>query len=153
MSPHIGNVLVAFMTHIVKIRWEDVWEQTHPYAGLIEASWDDEEEYDEWLGNLRSKASLLFRTIGSTEPEISVTVVHSKIRNLLSAHSNGEPRDHLNPENNELSAKSTACSEFEGVAQPLDNILHGLPSWAIDNGNYDQHRTKVCVNMSFFNFN
>lgn len=144
LTPHIANVLVAYMTHIVRIRWEDVWDQNHSYASLIEASWDDEEEYEEWLGNLRSKASQLFRSIGATEPEISVTVVHSKLRNLMAAHSNGQPRDHLNPENNELTVKSTACCEFEGITQPLDNILHGLPSWAMDNGSYDEKRNKVC---------
>ncbi|KAL7469406.1 hypothetical protein ACHAXS_011013 [Conticribra weissflogii] len=143
LTPHIANVLVAYMNHMVRIRWEDVWDQNHSYASLIETSWDDEEEYEEWLGNLRSKASQLFRSIGATEPEISVTVVHSKLRNLMTAHSNGEPRDHLNTENNELTVKSTACCEFEGITQPLDNILHGLPSWAMDNGSYDEKRNKI----------
>jgi hypothetical protein len=143
LSPHLSNVLIAYMKHLVRVRWDDVWENKHPYAALIEASWDDDEEYDEWLGNLRSKASLLFRSISNAEPEISVTIVHSKIRDLLNAHSNGEPRDQLNPQNNELTAKSTACLEFEGVSQPLDNILQGLPSWSVDNGNYDPKRMKI----------
>ena len=143
LSPHLSNVLVAYMKHLVRIRWEDVWDGNHPFADLIEASWDSDEEYDEWLGNLRSKASLLFRSISNAEPEISVTIVHSKIRELLNAHSNGEPRDQLNPQNNELSVKSTACLEFEGVTQPLDNILQGLPAWSADDGNYDQKRMKV----------
>ena len=42
LTPHLGNVLVAYMNHMVKIHWEDVWDQAHPYARLIEASWDDE---------------------------------------------------------------------------------------------------------------
>mmetsp|Transcript_6441 Transcript_6441/g.14539 ORF Transcript_6441/g.14539 Transcript_6441/m.14539 type:complete len:1077 (-) Transcript_6441:1834-5064(-) len=143
LSPHLGRVLTAYMNHIVKIRWEDVWEQEHPYSALIEASWDDDEAYDDWLGNLRSKASQLFRSIGNTEPEIAVTVIHSQMRTLLNAHCNGEPRDQLNPENNELTVTSTACLKFEGATQPLDNILHGLPSWAVDDGNYDAKRSRI----------
>ena len=73
LSQHLEAVLTAYMNHIVKIRWEGVWEQEHPYSALIEASWDDDDEYNDWLGNLRSKASQLFRYIGSTEPEIAVT--------------------------------------------------------------------------------
>jgi hypothetical protein len=143
LNPHLGKVLNSYMTHVVKIRWDDVWDQNHPYSRLIEASWDDDEEYHEWLGNLRSKASQLFRAIGRTEPEIASTAIHLKVRTLLNAHSNGEPRDQLNPENNELTVNSTACQEFEGVTQPLDNILHGLPSWALDDGNYDEKRTRT----------
>jgi hypothetical protein len=143
LSPHLSNVLVSYMKHLVRVRWDDVWEGSHPFAALIEASWDDDEEYDEWLGNLRSKASLLFRSISNADPEISVTIVHSRIRELLSAHSTGEPRDHLNPQNNELTMKSTACLEFEGISQPLDNILQGLPAWSVDDGKYDSYRTKI----------
>jgi len=146
LSPHLSNVLTAYSNHIVKIRWDDVWEQDHPHSSLYEASWDDDDLYNEWLGNLRSKASQLFRYIGSTEPEIAVTAIHSKIRTLLNAHSNGEPRDQLNPENNELTVKSTACLQFEGATQPLDNILHGLPEWVAENNgsnNYDEKRTRI----------
>eukprot|EP00804_Cyclotella_cryptica_P002600 CCRYP_010429-RC/>CCRYP_010429-RC protein AED:0.08 eAED:0.08 QI:0/0.9/0.90/1/0.7/0.54/11/1348/1458 len=143
LTPHLSNVLMAYMKHLVKIRWSDVWDESHPYAALIEESWDSEEDYDEWLGNLRSKASLLFRSISYAEPEISVTIVHSKIQSLLNAHSTGEPRDQINPQNNELTPKSTACLEFEGVTQPLDNILQGLPSWSVDDGNYDAKRMKI----------
>lgn len=141
LTPHLERVLVAYMHHIVKIRWEDVWDQEHPYSALIEASWDDDEEYKDWLGNLRSKSSQLFRQIGHTEPEIAVPVIHAKMRTLLNTHCNGDPRDQLNPQNNELTVMSTACLQFEGATQPLDNILHGLPPWSVDDGNYDQKRT------------
>ena len=143
LGPHLGRVLTAYMNHMVKIRWEDVWEQEHPYSALIESSWDDEDEYNEWLGNLRSKSSQLFRSISSTAPEIAVTTMHSRVRTLLNAHCNGEPRDHINSQTNELTAKSTACMQIEGAAQALDNILHGLPSWSLDNGNYDEKRTRI----------
>jgi len=143
LSPHLGRVLTAYMTHVVRIRWEDVWEQEHPYSALIDASWDDDDEYNDWLCNLRSKASQLFKSIGNTEPEIAATAIHSKIRTLLNAHCNGEPRDQLNPANNELTVKSTACMQLEGTTQPLDNILHGLPSWSVDDGNYDEKRNRI----------
>ena len=143
LSPHLGRVLTAYMTHTVKIRWEDIWDQEHPYSSLIEASWDDEDEYNEWLANLRSKASQLFRSIGSTEPEIAVKTIHSKVKTLLNAHYNGEPRDQLNPENNELTVRSTACLQLEGAVQPLDNILHGLPTWSFDDGNCDDKRSRI----------
>lgn len=143
LTSHLSNVLVAYMKHLVRIRWSDVWDESHPYAALIEESWDSEEDYEDWLGNLRSKASLLFRSISHAEPEISVTIVHSKVQSLLTAHSTGEPRDQINPQNNELTPKSTACLEFEGVTQPLDNILQGLPSWSVDDGNYDPKRMKI----------
>jgi len=143
LSPHLGAVLKAYMTHIVKIRWEDVWDQNHPYSSLIEASWDDEDEYNDWLANLRSKNSQLFRAIASTEPEIAVKTIHSKIVTLLNSHHSGEPRDQLNPENNELTIKSTACLQLEGGTQPLDNILHGLPSWSVDSGKHDEKRNKI----------
>ena len=143
LSPHLSNVIQAYMKHLVRINWEDIWNDNHPYAALVEESWDDDESYEEWLGNLRSKASLLFRSISNAEPEISVTIIHSRIREVLNSHSTGEPRDHINPHNNELTVKSTACLEFEGVSQPLDNILQGLPSWSVDDGNYDQNRMKI----------
>ncbi|KAL7549693.1 hypothetical protein ACHAWF_012957 [Thalassiosira exigua] len=143
LSAHLERVLIAFVTHIVKIRWNDVWEQEHPYSALIEASWDDDDEYHDWIGNLRSKSSQLFRSISSVEPRIAVTVIHSKIRTLLNAHRNGEPRDELNNQNNELTAKSTACVQFEAASQPLDNILYGLPSWSVDDGSYDEKRSGI----------
>ena len=143
LSPHLGRVLSAFMTHTVKVRWEDVWDQEHQYSSLIEASWDDEDEYNEWLANLRSKASQLFRSIGRTEPEIAVKTIHAKVVTLLNAHHNGEPRDQLNPENNELTVKSTACLQLEGATLPLENILHGLPSWSVDDGSYDDRRNRI----------
>lgn len=143
LSPHLGRVLTAYMNHIVKVNWDDIYEQEHPYTALIEGSWDDNDDYNEWLGNMRSKASQLFRAIANMEPEISVTIVHSKLRTMLNAHYNGEPRDRLNLANNELTVKSTACIQIEGATQPLDNILSGMPSWVIDNGSYDEKRMKI----------
>ncbi len=145
LSPHLGRVLTAYMNHMVKIRWEDVWDQEHPNSALIEASWDDEDEYNEWFGNLRSKSSQLFRSIANTAPEVAVATICSRVRTVLNAHCNGEPRDHINIQNNELTAKSTACMQIEGTSQALDNILHGLPSWALDNGNYDERRNRIRI--------
>lgn len=143
LRQHLGTVLAAYMNHLVKIRWEDIWDEKHPYAALIDASWDDDDEYNDWLGNLRSKASQLFRGIANSEPEIASTAIHSKITTLLKAHSNGEPRDHLNSDSKELTVMSTACLQIEGVVQPLDNTLQGLPAWALDDGNYDEKRNRI----------
>jgi len=39
--------------------------------------------------------------------------------------------------------RATACLQLEGATQPLDNILHGLPQWSIDDGNYDEKRNRI----------
>jgi hypothetical protein len=37
------------MDHMGRIRWNDVENGTHPYEQLMEASFDDDEEYDAWM--------------------------------------------------------------------------------------------------------
>lgn len=131
LSPFLERVLAAFMKHTVRIRWADVEEERHQFSSLLEASWTDGEEYDAWLSDLRSKCSQLLKFIGNTEPKISATAIHSRIQELLSMHGNGEPRNHLNPTSNQLTQLSEAVLQFEGVTQPLDNILQGLPEWSL----------------------
>ncbi len=70
LRPFCGDILTAYMDHMIKIRWEDIENETHPHLKVIEASYDDEDEYDIWMGDLRSRASLLFRFMGHTEPQI-----------------------------------------------------------------------------------
>lgn len=41
LSPHIPTVLQSYMTHMAKMRWEDVEEQIHPMSNIMEVSWDD----------------------------------------------------------------------------------------------------------------
>ena len=134
------------MKQIVRVRWEDVEEERHPFSSLIEASWTDGEEYDAWLCDLRSKCSQLLKFIGNTEPKISAATIHSRIQEVLSMHGNGEPRNHLNPANNQLTQLSEAVLQFEGITQPLDNILQGLPEWSIRQNNAGLDSKKMAIN-------
>lgn len=42
LTPFVEELLTCYMDHIVRIRWEDVEEQTHPQSSIMDASWDDE---------------------------------------------------------------------------------------------------------------
>ena len=135
LSPYLRQVLVSFMTHVVRIRWSDVEEGIHPFSSIIEASWDDNEAYDTWLIELRSKTSLLFKSIAHYEPMLSASAINAKIQGLIASHGNGEPRDHLDPTTNRLTEVSEANIQFEGVQPVFDNILQGFPDWSLtENG-------------------
>jgi hypothetical protein len=131
LQPFVQEVLSCYMDNLVRIRWEDVDDQTHPQASLMEASWDDGDEYDTWIMDFRSKASQLFKYIGNSEPHIACTTISTRIQGLVVSHGNGEPRDHLHPPNQQLTQHSLAVRLFEAVVQPFENILMGLPSWSL----------------------
>ena len=42
LSQFLGGVLESFMKHVVKLRWTDVEESIHPFADVLERSWDDD---------------------------------------------------------------------------------------------------------------
>ena len=42
LQPFIQEIVTSYMDHMVRLRWEDVEEGTHPMASLMEASWEDE---------------------------------------------------------------------------------------------------------------
>jgi hypothetical protein len=42
LQPFVQEILSCYMDHMVRIRWVDVEEGTHPLASLMEASWEDE---------------------------------------------------------------------------------------------------------------
>ena len=46
-------------------------------------------------------------------------------------HGNGAPLNLLDSTNQQLTVKSDAVVQFEGLAQPLENTLGGIPSWAM----------------------
>lgn len=46
LTPFVGELLMCYMDHIVRIRWEDVEEQAHPQSSIMGASWDDEVRSD-----------------------------------------------------------------------------------------------------------
>lgn len=131
LQPFCSGIMTAYMDHMIRIRWEDVENETHPHAQLIEASFDDEEDYDAWMGDFRSRCSLLFRFIGNMEPQIASYVLNSRVQTLLRNHGNGAPLGFLDATNNQLTIKSEAVVQFEAIFQPLDNTLGGIPSWAM----------------------
>lgn len=178
LKPFVEELLTCYMGHIVRIRWDDVEEQSHPQSSILGASWDDEvcmcywrsidcfcyrlfsyillsplickDEYELFLGDLRSKASQLFKFLGNVEPGVVASVLSQRIQRILAQHGSGHPGDHLDPSNNQLTPQSEACMQFEALHQPIENVLNGLPSWALEgdnprNGN-DSNRTEVsCI--------
>ena len=42
LKPFVEELLTCYMGHIIRIRWDDVEEQTHPQSSILGASWDDE---------------------------------------------------------------------------------------------------------------
>lgn len=152
LRPFAQEVLTCYMDQLIRIRWEDVENQVHPQTDLMEASWDDYNEYDSWLIDLRSKTSLLFKFLGNNEPQIVSSTMNSRIKALISSHGNGEPLNHLDPSNNQLTPKSDAVMIFEAAYQPLDNALGGIPSWALqdDNGLGQSDPERVAVSISLF---
>ena len=131
LQPFISEILSCYMAGAVRVLWEDVEEQRHPQSALMEASWGDDEEYDVWLVDFRSKTSQLFKHLGNCEPHIAASVLQSRIQELISKHGNGEPRNHLDPSNQQLTQASEGVRQLEGVFQPMENILIGLPSWSL----------------------
>ena len=74
----------------------------------------------------------MFRLLGNVEPQKSASVVNSRVQALLARFGGGEPRDRLDPTTNQLTPQSEACVQFEALYHPLDNILQGIPSWALE---------------------
>jgi len=85
-----------------------------------------------WMGDIRSKASQLFKFLGNVEPRVVASVLNSRIQGILSQYGSGQPGDHLDPGNNQLTPQSTAPMQFEALHQPIENVLNGLPAWALE---------------------
>jgi len=132
VQPVIEEVMVAYMDHLVRFRWDDVENETHPLYEVLEASFDDEDEYDTWMSDLRSRSSLFFKLIGNVEPMIASRVLLSRVQFLLTNHGTGQPLNFLESSNNQLTQKSDAVLQFEGLYQPLENALSGIPPWALE---------------------
>ncbi len=131
ISPFFREVLLAFMAHTVRIRWSDVEDGIHPFSALLEGSWDVAEEYELWLIELRSKTSFLFKSIAHYDPLLAASTITAKILELIATRGNGEPRDHTDPSSGRLTEVSESYIEFEGIQPAFDNILHGIPEWAL----------------------
>jgi Exportin-5 family len=131
LRPFCGDILTSYMDHMVKIRWDDIENEVHPHIKVIEASFDDEDDYDAWMGDLRSRASLLFRFMGHTEPQIISDVLNRRVRSLLTQYGSGSPVNFVDGTNNQLTMKSESVIQFEALFQPLDSTLSGIPGWAM----------------------
>ena len=131
LRPFCGDILIAYMDHMIKIRWDDVENEAHSSLKVIEASYDDEDEYDLWMGDLRSRASLLFRFMGHAEPQIIAHMLNHRVQTLLTKYGSGTPLNYIDTANNQLTIKSDAVIQFEALFQPLDSTLSGVPAWAM----------------------
>ena len=93
----------------------------------------------------------MFKFIGNHEPELATTILMNRFQNILAKHGNGEPRNHIDPTTNCLTPKSEAIMQFDGISQPLDTILQGLPTWAVkhDHPLTDPAKIKVRFNLPY----
>lgn len=135
LQPHVREILLCYMNQLVRIRWEDVEQEFLTNYKIYEASFDDEEDYDTWMADLRSKSSLLFRFLGSMAPATSSEMLNERLKACLASYGSGQPLDHLDPGSNQLTQKSDAVMQFEALTQPLENVLSGIPPWTLDDSN------------------
>eukprot|EP00977_Amphora_coffeiformis_P028336 scaffold34931_cov175-Amphora_coffeaeformis.AAC.1 len=135
LRPFAQRILTAYMNQAVRIRWDDVEEETHPHSQILSASFDDEEDYDSWMADLRSRSSLLYKFMANTEPAVCSSLMLQRLTDSLAKHGDGKPLDHLEPENGQLTQKSDAVLQFEGIHLPMEYVLGGIPSWAVDSRN------------------
>lgn len=151
LRPFTDEIMSCYMDRMTRIRWEDVENQVHPQTSLMETSWDDQDEYDAWLSDLRSKTSLLFKFLGNGDPQVASATITARVKNALLAHGNGEPINHVDPSNNQLTPKSDAVMFFEAMCQPLDNTLSGLPTFSLseNSGKSDQESVMVSILNNF----
>jgi hypothetical protein len=132
LDPFAADVLNSFVSHMVKLEWDDVEEEKHPQSALLQASWEDEEDYTTWANDFRSKSSQLYKYLGNYQPHVASSVLLSRFSTLLAQYGSGEPRDHIDSQTQQLTSASTAVREFESLVHPLENVLNGLPAWSLN---------------------
>ncbi len=132
IDPYVADILNCYINHMVKLDWDDVEAEVYPNSALLQASWDDEDEYDAWINDFRSKSSQLFRFMSNCQPHLAATVLTTRVKTLLTQHGTGEPRDHMGSNNQQLTSESTAVRQIEGIIHPLENTLSGLPPWSVN---------------------
>ena len=128
----VTDILNCYIIHMVKLDWDEIEDGNHPQSDLFQASWEDEDDYDAWSHEFRAKSSQLFKYVGNCQPHIASSILLTRIRNLITQHGNGEPLDHLYSTNKQITQKSTASRQFEGMVHPMENILNGLPAWSLN---------------------
>lgn len=132
IDPYVSDILNCYINHMVKLDWDDVEAEVYPNSALLQASWDDEDDYDAWSNDFRSKSSQLFRCLSNCQPHLAAAVLTTRVKALLAQHGTGEPRDHLSSNSQQLTSNSTAVRQIEGVIHPLENTLSGLPAWSMN---------------------
>lgn len=132
LDPFVPEILECFTTHMVKLDWDAIEDGDHPQSDLVQASWEDEDDYDLWINEYRAKASQLFKYVGNCHPHIASSILLARIRNLVAQHGSGEPLDHICSTNQQITHKSTASRQFEGIVHPMENVLNGLPPWSLN---------------------
>ena len=132
LDPLVTDILNCFTTHMVKLDWDQIEDRNHPQSELMLASWEDEDDYDHWSHEYRAKSSQLFKYVGNCQPHIASSILLTRVRNLIAQHGSGEPLNHIYPTNQQITQKSTASLQFEGIIHPMENILNGLPTWSLN---------------------
>ena len=132
LDPLVIDILNCFTNHMVKLDWDEIEDGKHPQGDLLQASWEDEDDYDAWNHEYRAKSSQLFKYIGNCQPHIASSILLTRIRDLIAQHGTGKPLDHLCSMNQQLTHKSSAPRQFEGMIHPMENILNGLPPWSLN---------------------
>jgi Exportin-5 family len=132
LDPLSADILTAFINHMIKLEWEDVEDETHQQSAVLQASWEDEEDYNSWANDYRSRSSQLFKHLGNCQPHVASSVLLARFKAMLAQHGNGEPRDHLDSVTQQLTAASEAVRQFEGLVHPMENVLSGLPAWSLN---------------------
>lgn len=137
LTQYMPDVLNSYINHIVRIRWEDVEERLHPQTILLEVCYSDIDDYESWYCEIRSKSCQFFRQMSAIEPLLATQGICRKVIELINTYGNGQPMDHTinvgpNGSIQYLTQYSEAIMKIEGMQQPLDNVLQGLPAWALD---------------------
>ena len=129
LQPWTSDILTGFMGHMVKVNWDDVENEVHPQTKLLDASFDDADDYASWMMDLRSRSSQLFKLIGHTEPSTTAQVLNASVKRILSSPSMIalQPPTH---QSHQLSMDSEQVVQLEALVQPLENSLGGMPTWA-----------------------
>ena len=122
VRPLCPKILSACMDHVTVIHWASVENDEHPRAAVLQASFEDEEEYDLWRVDFRSRCSALFRMIGETAPAEAFKLLHDRVQRIISVHGAGAPMDHKDPSNDQLTDESEAVRSIEALSLSLWNV-------------------------------
>ena len=121
LPPYVNAILISYMNQLVKVQWNEVEDETHVQYKVLQASFDDEEDYDNWMADLRSRSSLLFKLLGHVAPAIAAETMKERFQTCLAQHGSGTAP----PGHHQLMQLSPAVVHFEALSQPFESILAG----------------------------